>query len=30
MKRRAFEVDDYSYTGLPQRSDELFEQDKAK
>jgi hypothetical protein len=30
MKRRAFEIDDYSYTGLPQKSEELFEQDRAK
>jgi len=30
MKRRAFKVDDYSFTGLPQKPDELFEADKAK
>jgi hypothetical protein len=30
MKRRAFEIDDYSFTGLPQKSDELFEAEKAK
>ena len=30
MKRRAFEIDDYSYTGLPQKSEELFEAEKAK
>ena len=30
MKRRAFQVDDYTFTGLPQKSEELFEQEKAK
>ena len=30
MKRRAFEVDEYSFTGLPQKADELFEAAKAK
>ena len=30
MKRRAFEVDDYTFTGLPQKPDDLFEADKAK
>jgi hypothetical protein len=30
MKRRSFEVDDYSFTGLPQKADELFEAAKAK
>jgi len=30
MKRRAFEIDDYVFTGLPQKPDELFEQAKGK
>jgi hypothetical protein len=30
MKRRSFEVDDYTFTGLPQKPDELFEAEKAK
>jgi len=30
MKRRAFEVDDYTFTGLPQKPEELFEAEKAK
>jgi hypothetical protein len=30
MRRRSFEVDDYSYTGLPQKLDDLFELEKAK
>jgi hypothetical protein len=30
MRRRAFEVDDYVFTGLPQKPDELFEAEKAK
>ncbi len=30
MKRRAFEVDDYVFTGLPQKPDELFEPLKGK
>jgi hypothetical protein len=30
MKKRAFEVDDYIFTGLPQKPDELFEPLKAK
>jgi Domain of unknown function (DUF4340) len=30
MKKRAFEVDDYIFTGLPQKPDELFEPKKAK
>jgi hypothetical protein len=30
MKRRAFEIDDYVFTGLPQKPDELFEAAKAK
>jgi hypothetical protein len=30
MKRRAFEIDDYVFTGLPQKPDELFEPVKAK
>ena len=30
LARRAFEVDEYSFTGLPQKADELFEAAKAK
>jgi hypothetical protein len=30
MARRAFEVDEYAFTGLPQKADELFEAEKAK
>jgi uncharacterized protein DUF4340 len=30
MKRRAFEIDDYVFTGLPQKPDELFEAAKGK
>jgi hypothetical protein len=30
MGHRAFEVDDYAFTGLPQKADELFEAAKAK
>jgi hypothetical protein len=30
MRQRAFEVDDYVFTGLPQKPDDLFEADKAK
>jgi hypothetical protein len=30
MKRRAFEVDEYVYTGLPAKADDLFEADKPK
>jgi hypothetical protein len=30
MKRRAFEVDDYVFTGLPQKPDDLLEADKGK
>jgi hypothetical protein len=30
MKRRAFEVDDYVFTGLPQKPEDLFEPLKAK
>jgi hypothetical protein len=30
MKLRAFEVDDYAYTGLPQKKDDLFEPEAAK
>ena len=30
MKRRAFQVDEYTFTGLPQKADELFEAAKAK
>jgi Domain of unknown function (DUF4340) len=30
MKRRAFEVDEYTFTGLPQKADDLFEPEKAK
>jgi hypothetical protein len=30
MKKRAFEIDDYVFTGLPQKPDELFEAEKAK
>jgi hypothetical protein len=30
MKRRAFEIDDYVFTGLPQKPDELFEASKGK
>jgi hypothetical protein len=30
MKRRAFEIDDYVFTGLPQKPDELFEGSKGK
>jgi hypothetical protein len=30
MGRRAFEVDDYAFTGLPQKAQELFEAEKAK
>jgi hypothetical protein len=30
MKRRSFEVDDYAFTGLPQKADDLFEAEKAK
>jgi hypothetical protein len=30
MARRAFEVDEYAFTGLPQKAEELFEPAKAK
>jgi hypothetical protein len=30
MTKRSFQVDDYVYTSLPQKSDELFQADKAK
>jgi hypothetical protein len=30
MKRRAFQVEEYSFTALPQKADELFETEKAK
>lgn len=30
MKSRAFKVDDYAFTGLPQKADEFFEAAKAK
>ena len=30
MKRRAFQVDEYTFTGLPQKADELFEPAKGK
>ncbi len=30
MGRRAFEVDEYAFTGLPQKADDLFEAAKAK
>jgi hypothetical protein len=30
MARRAFEVDEYAFTGLPQKADDLFEAPKAK
>jgi hypothetical protein len=30
MTRRAFEVDDYTFTGLPQKPEDLFEAEKAK
>jgi Domain of unknown function (DUF4340) len=30
MKKRAFEIDDYVFTGLPQKPDELFESAKGK
>jgi hypothetical protein len=30
MKRRAFQVDEYAFTALPQKPDELFEAQKAK
>ncbi len=30
MRRRSFKVDDYAFTGLPQKADELFEDVKAK
>ena len=30
MKRRTFKVDDYTFTGLPQSADELFEAEKSK
>jgi hypothetical protein len=30
MARRAFEVDEFSFTGLPQKADDLFEAEKAK
>lgn len=30
MGRRAFQVDEYSFTGLPQKADDLFEAAKAK
>jgi uncharacterized protein DUF4340 len=30
MGRRAFEVDEFTFTGLPQKADELFEAEKAK
>ncbi len=30
MGRRAFEVDDYTFTGLPQKADDLFEAAKAR
>jgi hypothetical protein len=28
MRRRAFEVDDYAFTNLPQKADEFFEAEK--
>ena len=30
MGRRAFEVDEYTFTGLPQKSDDFFEAPKSK
>ena len=30
LTKRSFQVDDYVYTSLPQKSDELFQADKAK
>ena len=30
MKKRAFQVDDYTFTGLPQKAEELFEPEKGK
>lgn len=30
MSRRAFEVEEYAFTGLPQKADDLFEAEKAK
>ena len=30
MKRRAFQIEEYSFTALPQKSDELFEAEKSK
>lgn len=30
MKRRAFQVDEYTFTGLPQKPDEMFETEKTK
>jgi hypothetical protein len=30
MSKRAFEVDDYAFTSLPQKADDLFSADKAK
>ncbi len=30
MKRRAFQVDEYTFTGLPQKPEDLFEAEKAK
>jgi hypothetical protein len=30
MKKRAFQVDEYTFTGLPQKADELFEAEKTK
>jgi hypothetical protein len=30
MKQRAFQVDEYTFTGLPQKADELFETAKGK
>ncbi len=30
MARRAFEVDEFSFTGLPQKAEDLFEAEKAK
>jgi hypothetical protein len=30
MARRAFEVDEFTFTGLPQKADDLFEAEKVK
>ena len=30
MKQRAFEVDDYAYTGMPQKADDVFQAEAAK